>query len=170
VRATRAVVAGTFFLDKGAYREVNRPYSVKEVLRALEVFNLKRNSVDHLPINKTFLRGLNLADFFYSRHARNGNGPGGGSLFLQCLEVGGATPAVDGMRALHIHVADDPNDGNPGQGPVFFNDDRCHVYHQALKFSKVGSISGNYASIFVFILVADSKTHLCRISCNAGLQ
>lgn len=92
VRAVKGVLAGTFF-DKPGYRNQIR-YSQAEVLRSLDTFNLKRNSPDHQPIKKDFLKDLNLADFFYSQYARNGNGNGGGSIFLQCLE-GRAVPAVE---------------------------------------------------------------------------
>ena len=108
VRAVKGVLAGTFF-DKPGYRNQIR-YSQAEVLRSLDTFNLKRNSPDHQPIKKDFLKDLNLADFFYSQYARNGNGNGGGSIFLQCLE-GRAVPAVECHPELTAFALDKYEDG-----------------------------------------------------------
>ncbi len=84
VRAMRQVVSGKFFLDKNGYAAKARPYTPEQISRAMDVFNTMRNDSDYLPANKQFLKRLSLADFFYSPHMRNGNGGGGGSMFLQC--------------------------------------------------------------------------------------
>lgn len=94
VRALREIVCGKFFEDKNGYAPKARPYSVEHITKAMDVFSTMRNDPDYSPSNKTFLKRLTLADFFYSPHVRNGNGSGGGSLFLQCLKQP-PTPLVE---------------------------------------------------------------------------
>ncbi len=87
VRAAREVCSGKFFLDKIGYAAKARQYTAEQILRAMGVFDTMRNDPDYQPTNKTFLKRITLADFFYSPFVVNGNGPGGGSLFLQCLRT-----------------------------------------------------------------------------------
>lgn len=103
VKSIKALQAGTFFKGKDEYLKWNRAYSESEILRALEAFDLKRNSVDHQPRDKTFLKTLNLPDFFYSAYVRNGNGDKGKSFFIECLTEE-ARPAVERERGLSDFV------------------------------------------------------------------
>ena len=86
MRALRGVRSGKFFEDKNGYAAKARPYEVRQILKALETFDTMRNNPDFLPADKKFLKRQSLASFFYSPHVRNGDGAGGGSLFLQCLK------------------------------------------------------------------------------------
>ena len=109
VRAIKGILAGTFFDGKSTHQNRMRKYSEAEVLRALDVYNLRRNSPDYQPIKKEFLKNLNLADFFYhwntyNGHVHNGNGDGG-SIFLQCLE-GKAVPATERHPELTTFTLD----------------------------------------------------------------
>ncbi len=87
VDALRSVRGGKFFEDKNGYGHATRVYTVHEIELAIRGFATRRNDPAYYPTDKTFLKRLTLADFFYSPHATNGNGPGGGgSLFMECLK------------------------------------------------------------------------------------
>ncbi len=84
VAALREVRSGKFFKDKNGYGNKAREYSDDSIIKAMEVYAVMRNDPDYLPSNKKFLKGLSLAEFFYSPYVRNGNGDRGGSMFFQC--------------------------------------------------------------------------------------
>ncbi len=106
VDALRSVRGGKFFEDKSGYGHAARVYTVHEIELAIRGFATRRNDPAYYPTDKKFLKKLTLADFFYSPHATNGNGPGGGgSLFIECLKRDPKL-AVDRDPEFTIYVQD----------------------------------------------------------------
>ncbi len=86
VTAVKAIRAGILFKNVPNAEEYIKPYSDKQILKALDRFGIMRNNNDYNPTNKEFLKRLSLAQFFYSPFANSNNG-GPPSVFLNCLKT-----------------------------------------------------------------------------------
>lgn len=87
VDALKSLRAGRFFDDKPRFdRYAGHKFTLEEIEKALDRFNLRRNRPEYRPQKKNFLKGLSLEAFLWNPRMRNGNETPGGSVFIECLE------------------------------------------------------------------------------------